>query len=500
VLFQMFGPTIVCTQRKNFIVLTKAKANGLTQSGYIQNQKGEPIANATIYDPVKLSSARTNANGYFEIKLRTDSIPPLIVKKSAYHDTLLLVPSLEKQLSYVVMQEKDTSMKAGLLQFSDSVRVDLLKFGQWTKSQIASLAEVQNVRDSLSRRGQVSFVPGLGTNGRMAGVVENDWSFNVLGGLNGGVRMAEIGGVFNINRGNVRYFQVGGVFNLVEGTFKGMQIGGVANWVDQEVFGFQAAGFINLNQKRVQGMQTAGFMNVNRGGFDGLSAAGFYNHANDSSRGLQLAGAINHVGYLKGAQISGFYNDAKRVDGVQLGIINRADTVRGASIGFLSFVKSGYQELATYYDDLEYAGLQWRTGTHWFYNILDAGVRREPVQNKTHFAFGYGIGISTNDKRPWIWNNDLTCHQYLPGKWMSAFEGVARYHSAIERRLGRVLVLSIGATANFWYAQNGSYALAFPFPSKDFLWHDVTSNGTARAAWVGWRVGMRFSLNPKPRR
>jgi hypothetical protein len=500
VLFQMFGPAIECTQRKNFIVLTKAKTNGKIQSGYIQNQKGDPIANATIYDPVKLRSARTNKNGYFEIKLRTDSIPPLVVKKDAYRDTLLLVSSLENQLSYVILQEKDSSMKSDLRQLSDSVRMNLLQFGEWTKNRIAALTEVQNVHDSLFRTGQVSFVPGLGTNGRMSGVVENNWSFNVLGGLNGGVRLAEIGGVFNINRGNVRYFQVGGIFNLVEGTFKGVQMGGVANWVDQEVFGFQAAGFINLNQKKVQGLHAAGFMNVNRGGFDGLSAAGFYNHANDTSRGLQLSGAINRVGCLKGVQISGFYNRAIKVNGVQLGIINRADTVSGASVGFLSFVRSGYREVAAYYDDLQYAGAQWRTGTRWFYNILDAAVRIEPLKRKTHFAYGYGIGVSSNDKRPWIWNNDVTVHQYLPGRWTPAFEGVARYQTAVERRFGRVLILSLGATANFWFAQKFSHALVFPFPTKDFLWYEVSSNGTGRAAWIGWRVGIRFCLNPKTSR
>lgn len=498
VLHQMFGNSIQCTERKQFVVLTRMKSGVVTSSGYVQNLKGEPIVNATIYDPVRLTAARTNDYGYYEIKLKSDSVPPLVVNKENFEDTLL--KPADGRLSYITLEQRDTTWLHKAEAWQDSVNVSVLKVQDWTAQAICRISEVRNVHDSLSRDVQVSFLPMIGTNGLLSPKVSNRWSLNIIGGINGGVRGAEVAGMFNIDRGDVAAFQSAGFMNLVLGNVQGMQSAGFMNMVDGKSQGFQSAGFLNVNSNSSFGMQTAGFMNLNRHGYHGLTVAGFYNQTSDTLKGCQVAGFMNVANRVEGAQIAGFLNKAKVVDGAQIGFINIADTIHGAPIGFLSIIKSGYQQIAPYYDELSYAGIQWRSGTNFFYNIVDVAVRLEPVNGKNFMAFGYGFGISTNTKKPWIWNNDFTVHQYLPGKWIDPQMYVGKWHTGVERKLGRVISLSAGITANVQAYEQGGQSIIFPFSNDQMVWSEKHISGFSYQSWLGWKVGVRFNLNPRPRR
>jgi hypothetical protein len=494
VLTQMFGQHVNWVERKNYIVLTKAKQGQIKAAGYVQSKSGEPIANATVYDPVQLKSARTNAYGYYEIKLKTDSIPPLVVRKENFQDTILKYPASKSSLNYVTLEQRDTTIVTQLKAWGDSTILGIQKAGIWLGQRFDNLVEVRNVRDSLHRPFQVSLVPLLGTNGRMAPLVSNTWSLNLIGGLNGGVRGAEIGGVFNLNRGDVRFFQAAGVFNFVKGHTQGAQFAGFTNVVSGTTKGFQAAGFMNVAQGRVDGFQTAGFMNVNASGFRGLSGAGFLNRAGGKSIGLQAAGFMNQGDTVVGMQVSGFLNRAKIMKGVQIGFINVADSLQGVAIGFLSFVRSGYQEVGLHYDELDYMNLQLRTGTHFFYTLLDLGVRMKPVNHLTHFSYGYGIGCSTNHRKPWIWNNDFTIHHYWPGKFVRPQQYLGRWYTGIERSFGRGIAMAIGLTANLQaYEKNGA-TIELPFSEERILWKENYDNGFSLRTWIGGRVGLRIKF------
>ena len=74
-------------------------------------------------------------------------------------------------------------------------------------------SKFKNFTEQLRRKTQVSFVPYVGSNGKLSGKTTVDYSFNVIGGFNGGVRKLEIGGIFNLDWDSVSYFQLAGIFN-----------------------------------------------------------------------------------------------------------------------------------------------------------------------------------------------------------------------------------------------------------------------------------------------
>ena len=67
VLDQLFKGAVQYKTRGNYIILTKAHASSGTEfSGYIVDEAtGKRLKNVSIYDPVSLSSAVTDAYGYF---------------------------------------------------------------------------------------------------------------------------------------------------------------------------------------------------------------------------------------------------------------------------------------------------------------------------------------------------------------------------------------------------------------------------------------------------
>lgn len=67
-------------------------------------------------------------------------------------------------------------------------------------------------------------LPKIGTNHRLSGQVENDWSLNILAGQSRAVRKLEVGGLGNFTDDQVNGVQVGGLFNLLRGDNHGIQV------------------------------------------------------------------------------------------------------------------------------------------------------------------------------------------------------------------------------------------------------------------------------------
>src|SRR5574344_2886256 len=78
---------------------------------------------------------------------------------------------------------------------------------------------------------QVSFIYPVGTAGTNSVDYKNNFSFNIIGGLNGGVNGFEFGSVANINQGDVTGCQISGVCNVASGDSKGLLLSGVANLI-----------------------------------------------------------------------------------------------------------------------------------------------------------------------------------------------------------------------------------------------------------------------------
>lgn len=234
---------------------------------------------------------------------------------------------------------------------------------------------------------QLSFFPGIGTNGLESAHYFNKLSLNVFGGISAGNYHLEIGGISNINTHSATGIQLAGLANIIgsnayynltiadelavieEGfscDLKGIQVSGLVNFVRNNaegiqltggfnfnngyVHGFQLAGLSNMAGKQVFGVQIAGLWNVALRGVTGSQASLLYNYTYGQLSGLQL-GMVNRAVMMngknsqrpskdRGVQV-GLINIGSEMDGTQIGLINIAGKSHGVQIGLINILKAG---------------------------------------------------------------------------------------------------------------------------------------------------------------
>jgi hypothetical protein len=540
ILDQLFGGTVQYRQRGKYIILTRAEYSKDDEgifSGYIIDEAtGERLRNVSVYDPVTLSSAVTDSYGYFEIKI--DNPAPalkLAVKKLNYTDTLIVASP--NRLNNIPI--KINAQKVGV--FADSVGRKIKRFWK-TKILLSHQVNLLNIQDTLYRDTQFSFVPFIGTNHALSGNVINKYSFNLLGGYSLGTQNLEIGGIFNIDRGHVRYWQFAGVFNLVGGNVEGAQIAGIFNANRGRVRGAQIAGIYNFNWGEVDKFSAAGILNFARSGsravqiagignmtvgdqtsphFAGMfnitsrnargQLAGIYNVAGKNVNGAQLAGIFNLTGKsvhgtqfagifnlagknVEGAQIAAVLNFAKRVKGVQFGLLNISDSVGGVPIGLVSVVFKGYHKIEISADEVFYTNVAFRTGVRKFYNILAAGVKPSTFGDaETTWTFGYGFGTTPRLSEKVFLNFDLTSNQIVRGNSIEAVDLINKFYLGFEFQFLRKTSVTFGATLNAEVRNiTNESGDTFTDFKPDFFYNKTYDSRINTRMWVGGKVGIRF--------
>lgn len=200
----------------------------------------------------------------------------------------------------------------------------------------------QEVEKLSHQTAQFTFAYPLGTNGTDAVYISNNYSFNLLYGVNGGLDGIELGGIMNFNKGDV----------------SGFQLSGIANANMERTSGLMWAGCVNLSMKDMRGVQMADI-----------------NTALDDFTGVQL-GVINY---------------ARRLKGVQLGVINVVGEDNGAvPIGLINIVKGGHYELELLSGDVIHTNLNYKMGVEHFYTIYKLGW--STYNNSDVYSVGLGIG------------------------------------------------------------------------------------------------------------
>lgn len=135
---------------------------------------------------------------------------------------------------------------------------------------ILSMNLVAQTNDSLkSHLAQVTFAYPVGSNGTSSPKYSNDFSFNVLYGLNGGVNGLEIGSILNYNKGKVNGFQLSGVSNINTGYSKGFLLSGVSNICLDSTTGLFISGVLNYSKLNANGFQLAA-VNISANEFNGF--------------------------------------------------------------------------------------------------------------------------------------------------------------------------------------------------------------------------------------
>jgi hypothetical protein len=406
-------------------------------SGFVKDSKTKQyIQYVSIYDVDEKYSTVTNSKGYYRLVLPAErDYRGLSFCKEGYVDTVLVIKTIETTKINV---ELDKSIDISPAKFEP---VELIVEDRPISNVLISKEVKLNAQNldhvNEKRFAQFSFLPSVGTNLSKSGVIENNFSFNLLAGYTKSVKGVEIGSFVNIVKENVSGVQLGGFGNMVGGKMKGAQLGGFFSINSKGLKGAQVSGFFNTALDTVTGAQVSGFANILKGKMNGAQVTGFYNMTTENVDGLQLAGFANlsfkdvkllqaagftnigrnvngvqmagfanfskgdvggaqiagfanfaktvrfaqisgfmniAYGEIKGVQISPFLNLAKDVKGFQTALFNVSDTVSGFTLGLLSYVNKGYHQFELSGDETFYANIHFKTGIKKFYNILGFGL------------------------------------------------------------------------------------------------------------------------------
>ncbi len=527
----LFANQVNYKARGNYIILQKkseaelkAAKKNVVVKGYVTDANtGQKVPFATIYDKKSLGSANSDDYGYYELKLKNDRELQLNINKQNYSDTIIIVKQdADELINVAIYPSKADTTK--MEKIGNRIKKSTVDFLISARQKVNSL----NVRDTLSRKWQVSLVPYVGTNLMMSGNVKNDFSLNVIGGYSQGTRLLEMGGVVNMDRGDVGKVQVAGCANLVAGNVSGVQLAGCTNINKHGFYGLQSAGFLNLNNDSSCGVQLAGFLNVNHAKMNGVQAAGFANVNSNSEVGILLAGFTNvnrgdytgvqlagfgnnHKGILKGVQVAGFYNStqgeingvqvagfinyAKKVNDFQLGIINISDSCSGVPLGIFSYVKSGYHRIEIAADQQLYYSAAFRTGTKRLYNIFTAATQVNTLQGKSDlWTLGYGMGTSFQAAKKIQVNLDLTAHQFVSESSISSYQTVGKLALSADFYIVPKFSIFIGPVLNVAILDKTDkefYSKVLSnLPTPNYL-SNLNSSQQLRG-WLGVKAGIRF--------
>lgn len=450
ILNQLFSGRYEVEERNNYVIITAAlkrlslinpdltaEGNFYSVSGIVIDERtGERLMNASVYEKRQLVSALTDDHGYFRMKVSKNQPGQIAITagKLLYKDTtiLFLHPVRVNPGNDVY---SDTRRRGN--------RVEGTGFGRIlisTRQKIQSM----NIPDFFASRSfQVSLVPGLSSRGMFSPQVINRLSLNLGGGYTAGTNGFEFGGLFNINKQDSKYLQMAGVFNLTGGNAIGLQIAGAHNRTLDTLKGVQISLFTNRAEEQVSGVQ-----------------------------------------------ISALHNETRRLKGVQIGLVNIADTSGGVSIGVLNIIRNGFYKVSYTANDLANTNITLKTGTHRFYSALLTSVNVSG-QNK-FYAFGLGVGhdFMFSDK----------VYVSAEGNYQFAYTG-----SLDDRWLQGKLLLNVQLSRNFSlfagptynkYSYTGSlpgYQSKFQLPD-DY----VRGNSNPVKKWVGWEAGIAYEGVFKP--
>lgn len=476
---------------------------------------GLGVSDVSVYEKSKLAATLTGSDGSFLLKVKTKSTRPVLsISKENYYDTSIAValPALQNILVTIQNIKSDIidTNTITIISPTDSVpiiipdstiaflkttaqpldtnrMVERTRFGKFLLSTKQKIQSLNLSKFYTTRAYQLSFIPGLGTHGRLSPQVENYISINALGGYTGGTKAFEAGGLFNINRRSAQYFQAAGLFNIVGGNFNGLQAAGLHNNVLGNVTGFQAAGISNYNNHNMYGFQAAGIYNHVRDSVEGFQAAGIANFSGKKTTGMQVAGIGNVTAQtMNGVQVAGIFNYAKKLNGLQVGLINISDSSNGYSIGLINIVKHGYHQLVFSTNEITNANIAVKTGNRKLYSILQAGYNFSNASKV--FSYGYGVGTTLKLGHSFTFQPELSARYLYTGDWGNS-NLLSSMHLNFQTQLGKGVALFVAPAINFYTSNQTTGVNGYRYP--------VTPTGFASkiyndklSSWIGFSAGI----------
>jgi len=289
---------------------------------------------------------------------------------------------------------------------------------------------------------QFTFAYPLGTNGTEAINISNQFSFNALYGVNGGLDGLEIGGLVNYNHGDVN--------------------------------GLQLAGVANINAEYTEGMMWAGSFNVTLG----------------DAQGIQLASLNIATGDLTGVQ-AGVINYARRLKGVQFGVINIVDEDNGAvPIGLINVVRGGYYALEFVASEVLYTNVNYKMGVEHFYTIFKMGSSRYDSQPVYSFGLGFGSMLTLAEKHKISMDLSFN-HIVYDEDWNTDDNCLSKFDLSYRYSLGEHVSLLAGPSFN-WYMSELQVGDGFGTLNVPAHAHNFSRDNNQHWMWLGINAGLSY--------
>ena len=164
-----------------------------------------------------------------------------------------------------------------------------------------------------------------------------------------------------------------------------------------------------------------------------------------------------------GVQIAGVFNYSKKLRGVQLGLINIADTSAGYSIGLINIIINGYHKLSFSANEIVNVNAAFKTGNSKLYSILHAGVNAG--DSNRIYSFGYGLGseLNLNKKKTLSLNPELTSEYLYLGSW-DYTNILNRIHLNFNVKLGKYVSLFAGPSFSIYVSDQKTGIDGYRFP------------------------------------
>lgn len=438
-------------------------------SGVIVDENtGEAIGKASVYDRNGLTATLTNEDGFFTVRLKNRSgLATLTVSKEFYEDTTVrIVPGADQHITILISQPSASRKMVTIspdegYQNPDPIRVeteDPAKRGQkdpikvemtgWGRLLLSSRLKIQSInlrKFFIQQPFQLSFLPAIGTQGPLSPQITNKISVNLIGGYTAGLNGVELGGVFNIDKKDVKGLQAAGVINVVGGSAAGVQL------------------------------------------------AGLHNTVLDSMIGLQAAGISNKTGVVKGIQLAGVVNITKKLNGMQLGVINIADTSDGVQLGIINLSRNGLKEFSFFADEVAPMNLAFRSGNDKLYSILLIGYN--PFEAHRSYRYGFGLGHRFMLGKKLSLDPELTSEQLALGS-LNNFKysnDLYKLNLDLHARLGRHWSVAAGPALSFYHVDK-DMPVGDHIPSPLYNGYPTWSVSDDLTGWLGGRLSVHFSF------
>lgn len=447
------------------VELDTIKNNRTRISGYVKNIRTDvPVSFATVYDRTTYQTATlTNKRGYFELDVKhPETTFTIALSKENYRDTMLVL-LLPVEVAYVGKERK-----TGYYYASDSSKmISNTMFGRFFTS---SRQRVQNLNLGgffVYSPFQVSMTPGLSTHGLFNSQVVNKFSLNIIGGYTAGVTGTELAGAFNVNQFNMHGVQFAGLFNVVGGNVEGLQAAGISNVSLNKLSGIQLAGAWNSADTLISGMQLTGGINL----------------ANHAAKNIQLAGVMNLTKGEVGNQLTGGINIAKKVHGVQLAVLNIADS-SDYPIGVFNWIRNGSRQLSLGVDESKFVNLSLRSGGRVMYSVLAIGTYVNDYNVK--YGIEAGIGAHLVHKPRFMLSTELVHRTH--------FDKHVRYVDPNRSSLRLIPAVNLNRYLQVYAAPSFTYAEAIDREpgTKEVIWKFWGADRKRNTFHGGGTIGLTY--------